>query len=84
MPPPCGHAIRPGEVLLINTGWHHQDKDGDCFAYCPGFVPSAGEWTVKKGDKVVGHDTQANDHPFATATGPRRNSLLPIRVAISR
>ena len=84
MPPSCGHAIRPGEVLLINTGWHSQCEDGDCFAYCPGFVPSAGEWMVKKGVKVVGHDTQANDHPFATATGPRRNSPLPIRAAISR
>ena len=28
--------------------------------------------------KVVGHDTQANDHPLATAIGPQRNGpLLP-------
>lgn len=33
---------------------------------------------VKKGVKVVGHDTQANDHPLATAIGPQRNGpLLP-------
>jgi kynurenine formamidase len=74
----CGHAIRPGDVLIINTGWHKQYEDGDYFAYCPGFVPSAGEWMVKKGVKVVGHDTQANDHPLATAIGPQRNGpLLP-------
>ena len=28
--------------------------------------------------KVVGHDTQANDHPLATAIGPQRNGpILP-------
>ncbi len=65
-------------MLIINTGWHKQYEDGDYFAYCPGFVPSAGEWLVKKGVKVVGHDTQANDHPLATAIGPQRNGpLLP-------
>ena len=31
----CGHAIRKGDVLIINTGWHHQYEDGDYFAYCP-------------------------------------------------
>lgn len=32
---PRGHAIRPGDVLIINTGWHKQYEDGDYFAYCP-------------------------------------------------
>ena len=33
---------------------------------------------AQKGVKVVGHDTQANDHPLATAIGPHRNGpLLP-------
>jgi hypothetical protein len=26
--------------------------------------------------KVDGHDTQANDHPLATAIGPQRNGPL--------
>jgi kynurenine formamidase len=74
----CGHAIRRGDVLIINTGWHHDYEDGDYFAYCPGLVPSAAHWMVEKGVKVVGHDTQANDHPLATAIGPQRNGpLLP-------
>ena len=55
----CGHAIRKGDVLIINTGWHHDYEDGDYFAYCPGLVSSAAEWMVEKGVKVVGHDTQA-------------------------
>ena len=74
----CGKAIRPGDVLIINTGWHKVYEDGDYFAYCPGFVPSAADWMIEKGVKVVGHDTQANDHPLATAIGPQRNGpLLP-------
>lgn len=74
----CGHAIRKDDVLIINTGWHHQCEDGDYFAYCPGFVPSAGHWLVEKGVKVVGHDIQGNDHPLATTIGPLRNGpLLP-------
>jgi kynurenine formamidase len=31
---------------------------------------------VEKKVKVVGHDTQANDHPLATAIGPQRNGPL--------
>ena len=74
----CGHAIRKGDVLIINTGWHKQYEDGDYFAYCPGLVQSAADWMVEKGIKVVGHDTQANDHPLATAIGPQRNGpILP-------
>ena len=39
----CGKAIRPHDGLILNTGWHKQDEDGDYFAYCPGFVPPAGQ-----------------------------------------
>ena len=74
----AGKVVRPGDVVIVNTGWHKQYEDGDYFAYCPGFVPSAGDWFVEKKVKVVGHDTQANDHPLATAIGPHRNGpLLP-------
>ena len=74
----CGHAIRKHDVLIINTGWHKLYEDGDYFPYCPGLVSSAADWIIEKGIKVVGHDTQANDHPLATAIGPQRNGpLLP-------
>ena len=74
----CGNAIRKNDVLILNTGWHKHYEDGDYFPYCPGLVPSAAEWMIDKGIKVIGHDTQANDHPLATAIGPQRNGpLLP-------
>src|SRR5205823_8724790 len=37
---------------------------------------SAGEWFVEKRVKVIGQDTQANDHPLVTAIGPQRNGPL--------
>ena len=66
-------------MIIINTGWHKKYEDNDeYFAYCPGLVPSAADWFVEKQVKVIGHDTQANDHPLATAIGPHRNGpLLP-------
>ena len=58
----CGHAIRKGDVLIINTGWHKEYEDGDYFPYCPGLVQSAADWMVEKGVKVVGHDTHTTTH----------------------
>ena len=73
----AGKIVRPRDVVIINTGWHHQYEDSeDYFCKCPGFVKSAGDWFVEKKVKVVGHDTQANDHPLATAIGPHRNGPL--------
>ena len=73
----AGKIIRPRDVIIVNTGWHHQYEDSeDYFCRAPGFVPSAGDWFVEKKVKVIGHDTQANDHPLATAIGPQRNGPL--------
>ena len=73
----AGKIVRPRDVVIVNTGWHHQYEDSeDYFCRAPGFVKSAGEWFVEKKVKVVGHDTQANDHPLATAIGPQRNGPL--------
>jgi kynurenine formamidase len=73
----AGASVRPGDVVIVNTGWHKLYEDNaDYFCYAPGFVHSAGDWFVEKRVKVVGHDTQANDHPLATAIGPHRNGPL--------
>ena len=73
----AGKIVRPRDVVIVNTGWHRKyDDSEEYFCYAPGFVKSAGEWFVEKKVKVVGHDTQANDHPLATAIGPQRNGPL--------
>ena len=64
-------AIQPGDIVIVNTGWHHTYGDNSAYyAYSPGFYEEAGEWFAEKGVKAVGTDTQALDHPLATAIAP--------------
>ena len=74
--------IQPGDIVIVNTGWHHHYGDNsDYYAYSPGFYKEAGEWFVERGVKAVGTDTQALDHPLATAIAPHGpgwpHGLLP-------
>jgi kynurenine formamidase len=75
-------AIQPGDIVVVNTGWHKYYGDNSMYyGYSPGFYKEAGEWFAKKKVKLVCTDTQALDHPLATAMGPhgpaRPNGLLP-------
>jgi kynurenine formamidase len=74
--------IRPGDIVIVNTGWHrHYGDNSRYYAYSPGFYKEAGEWFVERGVKAVGTDTQALDHPLATAIAPHGpgwpHGLLP-------
>jgi len=79
--------IRPGDIVIVNTGWHHHYSDSaKYYAYSPGFYKEAGEWFAAREVKAVGTDTQALDHPLATAIGPHgpaeaQGGLLPWAVA---
>ncbi len=66
-----GPEIRAGDIVIVNTGWHHKYADSaEYYAYSPGFYKEAGEWFAAKGVKAVGTDTQALDHPLGTAIAP--------------
>ena len=74
--------IQPGDIVIVNTGWHrHYGDNADYYAYSPGFYKDAGEWFAERGVKAVGTDTQALDHPLATAIAPHGpgwpHGLLP-------
>ena len=74
--------IQPGDIVIVNTGWHRYYGDNaKYYAYSPGFYKEAGEWFAERGVKTVGTDTQALDHPLATAIGPHGpgapDGLLP-------
>jgi len=78
--------IEPGDIAIVNTGWHRYYGDNvNYYAYSPGFYKEAGDWFVERGVKAIGTDTQALDHPLATAIGPHGpgapNGLLPWAVA---
>jgi kynurenine formamidase len=75
-------TIQPNDIVMVNTGWHHHYGDNSMYyAYSPGFDKSAGDWFAERGVRAVGTDTQALDHPLATAIGPHGpggpNGLLP-------
>ncbi len=61
---PC---IEPGDIVMINTGSHHNLGDNDAYyQYSPGLYDEAGHWLVERGVKLVGIDVQALDHPLGT------------------
>jgi len=76
-------AIKPGDIVLINTGWHRKYSDSkEYFGHAPGLSEAAAQWLVEKKVKLVGVDTACVDHPLATSLGPHRNGpqikyLLP-------
>jgi kynurenine formamidase len=74
--------IREGDIVIINTGWHHHYGDNQMYyGYSPGLYKEAGEWLAAKKVKMVGVDQQALDHPLGTALGP--HGIGPILPAIN-
>lgn len=75
--------VEAGDIVLINTGWHHRYGDNqDYFGHAPGLTKAAAQWLIDRKVKLVGVDTATIDHPLATSIGPHRNGpqikyLLP-------
>jgi len=74
--------IKEGDIVVINTGFHHKWADTDeYFAYGPGANKAAAQWLVDKKVKMVAYGCQANDHPIATklvnhGLGPTQPQLI--------
>ncbi|MFE4963778.1 cyclase family protein [Streptomyces sp. NPDC056660] len=83
--------IRPGDIVMINTGAHRLYGDNDAYySYSPGLYTEGAQWLVDKGVTVVGVDVQALDHPLGTqptcsarcsATSPSANRQPPTPTA---
>lgn len=66
--------VQPGDIVIINTGWHHKYSDSqEYFGDAPGLSAEAAAWLIDCGAKLVGVDTAAVDHPLATSLGLHRN-----------
>jgi kynurenine formamidase len=57
-----GVAVRPGDVLLIHTGWGTAWEDPD-YISGGGMARSSGEWAVEQGVYAVGADNMSWDLP---------------------
>jgi kynurenine formamidase len=55
-------AVRPGDVLLIRTGWGAAWQDPD-YISGGGMARSSGEWAVERGVYAVGADNMSWDLP---------------------
>jgi kynurenine formamidase len=77
-----GKDIREGDIVVVNTGFHHKWADTDeYFAYGPGATESGAQWFVDHKVKMVCYGCQANDHPIATklvnhGLGPTQPHLI--------
>jgi kynurenine formamidase len=75
--------VRPGDIVLINTGWHRFYSDSQrYFGEGPGLSVGAAQWLLDRGAKLVGVDTATVDHPMATVLGHHRGG--PVAKAIPR
>jgi kynurenine formamidase len=67
-------AVREGDLVIINTGWHRNFSDSqEYFGRSPGLAPEAAQWLIERRVSLVGMDTAAIDHPLATSLGEHRN-----------
>ena len=59
--------IEEGDVVLMNTGWHHYWRVDDYvyYSHYPGMYTEAGEWLMNKKVKMVGGTWGATDHILA-------------------
>jgi kynurenine formamidase len=69
--------VRAGDMVIINTGWHHRYSDSmDYFGHGPGLSEAAAVWLVEREVKLVGIDTATIDHPMATSLAGHRGGPI--------
>jgi kynurenine formamidase len=70
-------TVEPGDIVIVNTGWHHGYSDSiEYFGHGPGLSRAAAEWLIARKAKLVGIDTATIDHPLATSLAGHRNGPL--------
>jgi len=65
----AAQGVKKGDILIVDTGWHHNWEKPDFATKFPGIVRSGAEWIVKSGIKMVGFDWICIDHPSQTDMG---------------
>jgi kynurenine formamidase len=81
----AGPEVGEGDIVLINTGWHHGYADDmEYFGHGPGLSEAAARWLIDRRVKMVGIDTATVDHPLATGLAQRHRSVGPLIVELPR
>lgn len=81
----AGGDVRPGDLVIINTGWHHRFMDSmDYFGHGPGLSEAAASWLLEREVAMVGIDTGSIDHPLATSLAQSHRAFPPVIVELPR
>lgn len=80
----AAQPVKEGDIIVINTGWHHKYSDGlEYYGEAPGLTEDAAQWLIAKKPKLVAIDTPFIDCPLATSMGPHRGGPQMKRLAKS-
>lgn len=78
-------AVAPGDVVIIDTGWHrHYTDNMEYFGHAPGLSEAAARWLAERRPRFVGIDTANVDHPLATSLAQAHRFVGPIIVELPR
>jgi kynurenine formamidase len=77
--------VRAGDIVVINTGWHHGYSDSmEYFGHGPGLSAAAARWLIDRDVRMVAVDTATVDHPLATSLARPHRGFGPIVVELPR
>ena len=78
-------AVQNGDIVVINTGWHHGYSDSiEYFSHGPGLSAAAAQWLIDREVTMVAIDTATIDHPLATSLAQAHRGFGPIVVELPR
>jgi kynurenine formamidase len=78
-------AVERGDIVVINTGWHHGFSDSlEYFSHGPGLSAAAAQWLIDRDVTMVAVDTASVDHPLATSLAQAHRGFGPIVVELPR
>ncbi len=81
----AGAPVEPGDIVVINTGWHRGYSDTmEYFSYGPGLSKAAAQWLIDRDVTMVAIDTATIDHPLATSLAQSHRGFPPIVVEVPR
>ncbi|MGF7239471.1 MAG: cyclase family protein [Frankia sp.] len=81
----AGAEVEAGDIVVINTGWHHSYSDSmEYFGHAPGLSAAAAQWFIDRGVTMVGIDTANVDHPLATSLAQSHRGFPPVVVELPR
>lgn len=78
-------AVRPGDIVVINTGWHRHYSDSmEYFGHGPGLSEASAQWLIDRDVTMVAVDTATIDHPLATSIAQPHRGFGPLVVELPR